>query len=188
MPDGTPIHVHQVLQEGRGGQLQYQVLGLQPVAVAAILPAALHCASALKFSTRDALVAHAREVERQFGLQMQANVFGGQDELQMVQRRALLSCRHHSWVSLSHRWICLGRLTFGTVVKLLGFMQICCQLYKATRGRISTLMSLDGCVANTILECTDFFPKQLLRSLGHLGWLCLLLTPKLLAQSSTRLY
>ena len=72
--DGTPIHVHLVLQEGRGGQLQYQVLGLQPVAVAAMLPAALHCASALKFSTRDALVAHAREVERQFGLQMQANV------------------------------------------------------------------------------------------------------------------
>ena len=71
--DGTPIHVHLVLQEGRGGQLQYQVLGLQPVAVAAMLPAALRCASALKFSTRAALVAHAREVERQFGLQMQAN-------------------------------------------------------------------------------------------------------------------
>ena len=67
--NGKPVHVHVILQEGRGGQLQYQVLGLQPVEVAATLPAALESSSALKFSSRSSLVAHARDIEAQFGLE-----------------------------------------------------------------------------------------------------------------------
>ena len=71
---GHPIHVHVLFSEGRGGKLQFSVVGLQPVSARAggpncMDPDTLNMASALKFSSRTALVTHARMVEKQFGLQ-----------------------------------------------------------------------------------------------------------------------
>lgn len=58
-----------MIQEGRGGKLQYHVLGLQPVQSIAKNDEAIAFASALKFSTKGALIEHTHTIENQFQLQ-----------------------------------------------------------------------------------------------------------------------
>ena len=66
---GTPLHIHIMIQEGRGGKLQYHLLGLQPVQSIARNDEAIAFASALRFSTKGALIEHTHTIEQQFQLQ-----------------------------------------------------------------------------------------------------------------------
>ena len=65
---GIPLHCHIVVQEGRGGGIQYNLVGIQPTTSIAGDPGFAGPASSLSFSTRESLLKHSDLVLDQFGL------------------------------------------------------------------------------------------------------------------------
>lgn len=66
--NGTPLHVHLHVQEGRHGRLQYHLLGLEPTTTLPENSNTRHLVAGLRFSTAEGIVHQGRAAEEAFGI------------------------------------------------------------------------------------------------------------------------